>query len=142
MKNMKNTIVCICSVLMLAGSGITAAACSQSDAKGTWRVHMMIWDIAFAERPYSVACKLKVGSGGSISTSKSVCKVYGVATVPLLGGKLVMDSQCGMKGKMSTPAGPVKIRSGRMDRSKNSFTALGVDPGDSNSEMFLQAVRQ
>jgi len=139
---MKKYVVCLCTVFMLAGSGITAAACSQSDAKGTWRVHMLIWDIAFAERPYSGICKLKVGSSGSISTSKSVCKVYGEGTVPVLGGKIVMDSNCGMKGNMSTPAGPVKIRSGRMDRSKNSFTALGVDPGDSNSEMFLQAVRQ
>ena len=142
MKKMKNIVVGLGSILMLAGSGISVAACSQADAKGTWRVHMMIWDLNFAERPFSGVCKLKVGSSGGISTSKSICKVYGEGTVPVTGGKIVMDSQCGMKGNLSTIAGPVKFRAGRMDRSKNSFTVLGVDPGDSNSEMFLQAVRQ
>jgi len=142
MKKFNKVVVVFCSILLFAGSGIAAAACSQVNAKGTWRVHGLVWDVLGVDETESFNCKLKIGSSGGVSASKSTCRVFREGTVDVTGGKVVMASNCTMSGKLKTISGTVKFRSGQMDRSKNSFTAVGVDSLEANLEYFISGVRQ
>ena len=142
MKKIEKLIVIVCAVFMVAGSGLAAAACTQLDAKGTWRVNGVLWDKYGFDETESIKCKIKVGSSGGISTSKSSCKVFGGGTVAVTGGKVVMANNCAISGNLQTNQGRINFRSGQMDRSKNSFAILGVDSVLSFFEFYLDGIRQ
>jgi len=142
MKIINRFVVVICVVVMAAASNLVAASCSQSDAKGTWRVNGMLWDRDGIDETESITCKLKVGSSGGISSSKSSCNVYRGGNVNVTGGNILIASNCTVTGKLKTSQGTVKIRSGQMDRSKDSVTMLGVDTALDYFEFYLDAIRQ
>ena len=142
MKTINKFVVAVSAVFMVAGPGLAAAACTQSDAAGTWRVHGVVWDRDGNDETESIKCKLKVGSSGGISASKSSCKVYGGGNVSVTGGKVVMARNCAVSGNLQTNQGRINFRSGQMDRSNNSIGLLGVDSVDSNFEFYLDAIRQ
>jgi len=142
MNKLNKLVVVFCSILLFAGSSIAAASCKQADAKGTWRVHGVVWDVFGVDETESFKCKIKIGSSGGVSASKSTCKVFTAGSVDVTGGNVVMASNCAMTGKMITVAGTIKFRSGQMDRSKNSFTAVGVDSLEDDLEYFISGIRQ
>jgi len=139
MKIINRLVVVVCAVVMAAGSNLVAASCSQSDAKGTWRVNGLQWDKFRTDETESIACKLKVGSSGGISPSKSSCKVFGAGNIDVTGGKVVMAKNCAVSGNLQTNQGTVKFRSGQMDRSKDSMAILGVLD---DFEFYLDAIKQ
>jgi len=142
MKNIDKLIAIVCAVFLVAGSGIAAASCTQLDAKGTWRVNGLLWDKFGFDETESIKCKIKVGSSGGISASKSTCKVFGAGTVNVTGGSVGVASNCTISGNLQTNQGRINFRSGQMDRSKNSFAILGVDSDLSYFEFYLDGIRQ
>lgn len=142
MKKANKLVIVLCAVFLVAGSDLVAAACTRSDAKGTWQVQGIIWDKAGVDATVSLKCKLKVGSKGGISSSKSTCSIFGEGTIDVTGGNIVVARNCAVLGNVKTIEGTVKFRTGQMDRSKNSFAVLAVDPIETNYEIYLDAIRQ
>ena len=56
MKKIDKLIVIVCAVFMVAGSGLAAAACTQADAAGTWRVNGVLWDKFGDAETESIKC--------------------------------------------------------------------------------------
>lgn len=149
MKKINKLIVVFFSILLFAGSGIAVAACNQAEAKGTWRVNGMLWgEVGIEQRTTSIKCKFKLGSGGGISASKSSCKIFdldsvgSVSTLDVTGGRLVIAKNCTISGQLTVTDGGLRIRSGQMDRSKNSFTILAVDTDAGTTQVFFDGKRQ
>ena len=127
--------------------GQASATCAATDVAGTWYVHGAVVDYTSTFGDDWLRCKLVVNSSGTVSTSLSQCFFAGAAgtpdTVAVTAGALHVSTACAISSSsLTTSIGKVVVKFGQMDKSHNSFTAVGYQSNRTGNKFVIQAVKQ
>jgi hypothetical protein len=118
-------ICCLWGIALGSFGEVAGAACSQSDATGTWNVYIggggdsgMWWE----------RCELKIAADGTIKSGTYCHDDTGFRST-VVGGRLSLATSCvgngTLKLKRGTTAVNNYIRHGTMDRGKTTFAGVG-----------------
>lgn len=140
---------CVGLVMGVATVATAQAACRQSDLAGVWYGMGISGNVVGSYFDISNRCKLQITSTGTVIASGSSCVYYdwtGSGTSRITGGRLYVNSACGISGSISicepNGCGTMRISYAQMEANKLAYALQGFTLGNRGFRYNLNFIKQ